>query len=394
MSVGLPFVALAKVARPVSRSIPVVTGQSYRTLGVRWWGEGAYERQTIDGSQTAAKTLNIVRANDLIINKIWVRHGSTAIVCDAMDGCVGSGEFPTFELDRSRVDPRWLHWLTKTRSFWNCCDRLSQGTSGKNRIRPELFLTIEIPLPALPEQQRIVARIEELAGKIEKARELGRQTIVQADVLARSQLFSISSEHRIGVLSEGIDTIKNGLSRRPTGTENGPIVLRLADVSNRNISLKNPRRGDLSNDEARAYGLIPGDLLFVRVNGSRDIVGRCIPFLEADEPVCFNDHLMRVRVNPIIFDSNYVAVVVNSLSARRCIEAMAITTAGQLTINQTMLSRIPIPIIPVEEQQRIAARVAMLQAKVDEVKALQARTQAELDALLPSVLDRAFRGEL
>ena len=48
----------------------------------------------------------------------------------------------------------------------------SRGTSGKNRIRPERFLEIEIPLPPLPEQRRIVARIEELAAKINEARGL------------------------------------------------------------------------------------------------------------------------------------------------------------------------------------------------------------------------------
>jgi type I restriction enzyme S subunit len=47
-----------------------------------------------------------------------------------------------------------------------------------------------------------------------------------------------------------------------------------------------------------------------------------------------------------------------------------------------------------EEQRRIAAYLDDLQAKVDALKQLQAQTQAELDAMLPSVLDRAFRGEL
>lgn len=56
---------------------------------------------------------------------------------------------------------------------------------------------------------------------------------------------------------------------------------------------------------------------------------------------------------------------------------------------------IPFPTqLSVAQQQRIVARLNDLQAKVDVVKRLQAETQAELDALLPAVLDRAFRGEL
>ncbi|MFZ3170224.1 MAG: restriction endonuclease subunit S [Candidatus Methanoperedens sp.] len=86
--------------------------------------------------------------------------------------------------------------------------------------------------------------------------------------------------------------------------------------------------------------------------------------------------------------------MVNSPSAREYIEKTAITTAGQFTINQTMLSHIPIPIPPLPEQLRIVAYLDELQAKVDALRRLQAETGAELDALLPAVLDRAFKGEL
>jgi type I restriction enzyme S subunit len=53
-----------------------------------------------------------------------------------------------------------------------------------------------------------------------------------------------------------------------------------------------------------------------------------------------------------------------------------------------------IPLPPLPEQQRIVAYLDGLQAKVDALKKRQAETAAELDALLPSILDKAFRGEL
>ena len=56
---------------------------------------------------------------------------------------------------------------------------------------------------------------------------------------------------------------------------------------------------------------------------------------------------------------------------------------------QLSYSRAPLP-----EQRRIVAYLDDLQAKVDCLKALQAQTHAELDALLPSILDKAFNGEL
>jgi hypothetical protein len=69
-------VPLGEIARPIAREVEVIPGRSYRTIGVKWWGEGAYERETIDGSQTATRTLSTVHDGDLIINKIWVTGGS------------------------------------------------------------------------------------------------------------------------------------------------------------------------------------------------------------------------------------------------------------------------------------------------------------------------------
>ena len=53
-----------------------------------------------------------------------------------------------------------------------------------------------------------------------------------------------------------------------------------------------------------------------------------------------------------------------------------------------------VPVLPLPEQRRIVAYLDDLQAKVDVLRRLQAETGAELDAIMPAVLDRAFKGEL
>ncbi|GAC1404256.1 MAG: hypothetical protein NVSMB49_22600 [Ktedonobacteraceae bacterium] len=160
---------LEEIVLPIERLEVPDAEKLYRQIGVKLWGEGAYERETIYGSQTKYSTLSMVEANDIIINKIWARNGSVAVVPKYLDGSYVSGEFPTFVPIQGKLNPRWFHWLTKTKGFWMQCDEKSRGTSGKNRIRPEMFMKITIPLPPLEEQQRIVARIEELATKIEEA---------------------------------------------------------------------------------------------------------------------------------------------------------------------------------------------------------------------------------
>ena len=67
---------------------------------------------------------------------------------------------------------------------------------------------------------------------------------------------------------------------------------------------------------------------------------------------------------------------------------------GLANVNAKKLKSLPMPLPPLDEQRRIVAYLDGLQAQVDALKKLQTQTAAELDALLPAILDRAFKGEL
>lgn len=160
-----PSAALAEVCRPADRYEVPLPGKTYRQLGVRLWGEGAYERDCIDGAETTYAKFNRIESDDLIVNKIWARNGSVAVAPPELAGGYVSTEFPAFTLDRDRVTPGWMRLITKSRAFWNACDEKAQGTSGKNRIKPSQFLSIKVPVPPLPKQLAIVARLDALADK-------------------------------------------------------------------------------------------------------------------------------------------------------------------------------------------------------------------------------------
>ena len=79
---------------PIERAETPVTGTSYRQVGVKLWGVGADEREPIDGGGTRYKqTLSRVEANDIIVNKIWARNGSVAVIPTNLAGCYVSGVF-------------------------------------------------------------------------------------------------------------------------------------------------------------------------------------------------------------------------------------------------------------------------------------------------------------
>lgn len=192
--------------------------------------------------------------------------------------------------------------------------------------------------------------------------------------------------------SDWVASYRNGYGKRPAAGETGPIVLRIADVSSGVIDLTSPRRGIVAEKEAKTYRLERGDLVFIRVNGAREIVGRCcVVGPEVPNDTIFNDHLIRVRLLSGV-DPEFARLCVSAPAARAVIEEAASTSAGQLSISQQVLDSIDVPDLPYEKQREIAARV---KAQLAEVAIARNAAQAqlkEIEALPRKILANAFRG--
>lgn len=380
---GWPMVPLREIATPVQRLVPVEPGKSYRTLGVKWWGEGAYERQTIDGSQTAVSQLNEVRENDLIINKIWVRHGSVAVVTLDVAGCVGSNEFPTFEFRLEQVLPRWLHWYSKTQELWKKCDALSQGSSGKNRIRPEKFLTIDIPLPPLNEQQRIVSTIDCLAAKIDEARTTQRAIESEAKALLRSA-FARTIE---GIPRRRFADVAP-LVRRRVDLHTGGTYPELGVRSFGKGTFHKPALDYLEVGTKKLYQIEAGDLVFNNVFAWEGAIAVAQP----DDAGRVGSHRFITCVpNPEIATADFLCFYFLTPEGLERIGKASPGGAGRnRTLGLEKLAEIEVPVPPMQKQ----ADFDRLQKKVSSMLKTQEQASKELEFMLPSILDRAFKGAL
>ena len=392
-----PMVPLREIARSVLRELTVQAGTSYRTIGVKWWGEGAYERQTIDGSQTAASKLWLVKKDDLIINKIWVRHGSTAVASDAVDGCAASNEFPTFELDKHRVQPRWLHWLSKTRAFWRKCDALSMGTSGKNRIKPEKFLTIEIPLPTLHEQLRLVEHLDLLIAKIDEAKQLRQDAIRGLGVLDDQVATALIGDATWPLVTMedlvGRANLKNGISLKSSPFHSNIRCLTLSSIRNGRIDTNESKPVPMDASEAGPYLVHLNDVYVVRGNGSKDLVGRAGIVEDVTNDVIFPDLLIKIPLNASRIMPEYFVTIWNSRLIRNRIEDLAKTTSGIWKVNQGHIASVQIPIPPLSVQAQIVSHTRLARLSCLEVLSLQRETESELNAILPAILDQIFNGD-
>jgi type I restriction enzyme S subunit len=390
-----PVLKLGEVVKPVQRADTPIPGTTYRQIGVKLWGEGAYERETMDGSQTKYPQLFRAEAGDIIVNKIWARNGSVAVVPQSLAGSYGSSEFPMFAPKDDKLESRWMHWITKTPGFWAQCDKKSQGTSGKNRIKPEQFLSVEIPLPAIYEQRRILARIEELALQIQEALTLRRQAAEEAKSFWHSGADAVFCRLRekFGTLpiSDVCITITDGDHNTPQFAEEGVCFIFVGNVSSGKLHFENAKRVSLEYFESLKSHRLPkrGDILYSAVGATLGIPA----VVDNDEPFCFQRHIAILKPDCSKIDSQFFW---HMLSSKTVFDKAWASTTGsaQPTIPLGAIRQLPVPVPELVEQRRVVAELDALQADADALKRLQSETAAELHALLPSILDRAFKGEL
>ena len=142
------------------------------------------------------------------------------------------------------------------------------------------------------------------------------------------------------------------------------------------------------------WRLLAGDVLVIEGNGSADQIGRTALFKGEIENCVHQNHVIRIRPNQEKILPEFLNIYLNSSSGQDEMKSISRTTSGLFNLSVGRINSLEVPLPPLPEQRRIVAYLDELQAKVDALRRLQAETGAELDALMPTVLDRAFKGEL
>jgi type I restriction enzyme S subunit len=134
----------------------------------------------------------------------------------------------------------------------------------------------------------------------------------------------------------------------------------------------------------------PGDVLFTRYNGSRNLVGVCAVVPLEIPPTIHPDKLIRVRVPNEILAANMLAVLASSGAGRAHVESRIRTTAGQSGISGSDLKSLPLTIPPRDVQETILLEMARRLSVVDQLNAEITNGALRLTRLRNSILMKAF----
>jgi type I restriction enzyme S subunit len=318
---------------------------------------------------------------------------------------------------------------------------------GRPRLNLKEIKAIEMPVPPLDEQQRIVAEIEKHFTRLEVAvavlhrtranlrsyrvailkaafeGSLGAQYTPRSTseataefilgILAHRKQLGFGPENEKFQVADGevLPSIPAGwawcrlgqlswssgygTSVKCSYDNPGPPILRIPNIANGRID-----RGDLKFAATKEvlmgdWSVAPNDLLVIRTNGSRALIGRSAVLREfPEQPTGFASYLIRFRLAGPPILAQWVSAIWNAPFIRAWLEQRAATSAGQHNLSMTTLSQLPLPLPAPTEQEHLVAEIEHRLSVVDELERVVDANLHRAARLRQSILERAFSGRL
>jgi type I restriction enzyme S subunit len=395
---GWQTVSLGKILKRVERFEKKDDLQTYHFAGTYSFARGIFSGEKKEGSTFRLDKIQRVHKGDFIYCKIMAWEGAFGIAPEQTDNCVMSGAFVVYEIDQTKVEPKFLNFYFKQEPVWKTIGSQSTGTNVRRRsLHPNQFEKATIPLPPLTEQRRIVMRIEALARRVAEAQSLRREASEEAEALFDATIRKViqDNEHRWerGSLPDyaEINPSRVGNLNIDPSTPVSFVPMRAVDGVSGAIAWPEIRP---YSEVSKGYKwFINGDVIFARITPCMEN-GKSAIAENLTNGVGFGSTEFHV-IRP---GNRILAQWIHTLTRSKDFKDDAADhfkgTAGQQRVQQSFLSSKVIPVPPLEEQQRLVAYLDGLQAQVSALRAAQAETGKELSALMPSILDKAFKGEL
>ena len=354
----------------------------------------------------------LVRIGDFVINSRSDRKGSSGV-----SEYVGSVSLINIVFQpKEAVDMRYMHHLLR------CCGFQEEFYRWGHGIVADLWTTnssdaknIILPTPSYEEQAHISCALDTKCTEIDKVVEQTRATIEEYKKLKQAIITEAvtkgvrgprpmkpSGVEWIGDIPEEwytskagrfIASTQNGLTRRDLSESSGDIVLKLRNITPEGtIDYSAVTRVKLSDVEKTAYTLEKGDFLFVRVNGSKSLVGKSAIFDGCDEIVAYNDHIIRVRLEPN-YSRSYFKWFLLSTPGKTEIDMRTSTSAGQFTISGQELRNIRLCVPSEEEQQEISVYLDVKCAEIDRIIEKKEQLIEELGSYKKSLIYEYVTGK-
>jgi type I restriction enzyme S subunit len=294
--------------------------------------------------------------------------------------------------DQQELDFRFLHKLL----YWTYISGVTEGmqshSTGIRNLDGNAYKAIKIAFPALPEQQRIAAILDEALDGIATARANAEQNLQNARAIFESQLQAVFSQRGEGWVEKKLEEI----GKTQTGS-----TPKTADQSNYGDFISFVKPADFNADGSLDYekdGLSQKGLASARVVPAGSVLMVCIGATIGKCGYCDQDVTTNQQINALTPSDGSSNRFLYYQMLTEGFQRSVIHSSGQATlpiINKSKWSALAVSLPPtLAEQKIIAARFDELQDETHRLESLYQRKIATLDELKKSLLNQAFSGNL
>lgn len=361
-----------------------------------------YQPQTISTKQLIENgKYSVYGANGIIGNYDKYNHEESEVLLTCRGATCGSVNisepFSWINGNAMVIHPKSTDISKQFLTFILCSldySLIITGAAQPQITRQTLSSTL-IPVPPLEEQKRIVKILDEKIAQLETIKTNAQTNLQNAKDLFQSQLtraFNNTTweKKRLG----NCGSFKNGMNFAATDSGYTIRSLGVGDFKERYSIDNTETLSEISLKAAPSedYLLHDGDIVFVRSNGNKELVGRCLLVYPKDIPTTYSGFCIRFRKDFDLLDADFLLHFMKSESSRKILNGKE--GANISNLNQKILSDFEVPLPPLPEQKHIVKELNTLSEKVKALQNIYEQMLLDCEELKQSFLCKAFAGEL
>lgn len=362
-------------------AVPVDPAETYLFAGVYGFGRGLFFRGEVKGTDTTYARFHRLHAGQLVMSQPKGWEGAIAVVSHEFEGRFLSSVFPTFRPITGKLSPEFLRVLTKCPWLWDALLEKSVGIGARrNSIYPAQLLEIEVPLPSVAEQERIVAHLDAVENRLARVQKLRVEQLVELDAALASAFHKLESKADWVEMAEVAP-----IHRRPTELNPEGKYPELGARSFGKGIFHKPTLSGESLTWQKLFQVHEGDIVISNIKaweGAIAVAGK------ADHGR-FGSHRYLTCVTDL--KKALPEYICFYLLTNSGLEQVGKASPGSADRNRTLavgrLQKIKVPIVPIEAQ-------CEFKKLLDFKKNLQReslKVNNKFASLLPSLLDRIFK---
>ena len=289
-------------------------------------------------------------------------------------------------------DPRFVYHLLKRFDLKRFASGAGVPTLNRNFVHDE-----PVDIPPLPEQQRIVAILDQAFDAIATAKANAEKNLQNARALFESHLQAIFTQRGESWVEMKLGEVAESISTGPFGTmlhksdyvpDGIPLVNPMNIIDSRIVPSDRMMVSDDTRERLHIYVLKVGDVVIAR----RGELGRCALVTTAEAGWLCGTGSFFLRLSSVM-DARLFVSLFSSKQFRMRLESQSVGTTMS-SLNHGILNDLPILVPPMAEQRSIIAKAERVRSEVERLESIYQQKLAALEALKKSLLHQAFTGAL